>query len=220
MFLFVDKDRSHNKFVVRDNSIFNHTPGINVSTAAGAIIILEQASASLNPSIYPVPPQPSNHKAMSDYIVQTQQQASAKLAVLRYTGLSYLANTRNIEAPWYAEMLERMNTVLSGVPNTVLAPQFPVNVMVELDEGGDVEMEVEESGYEGDGGEDGGDNSPAAEPAADLDVSVETITIPVDVEKVPDFCIIASDCRPDNANDGRLKTYFLGHKIKKNTGTY
>ncbi|EKM53021.1 uncharacterized protein PHACADRAFT_197450 [Phanerochaete carnosa HHB-10118-sp] len=62
---------------------------------------------------------------------------------------------------------------------------------------------------------DNAEETDKRKPAADLDISVETITIPVDVKKVPDFCIIASDCRPDNANDGRLKTYFLGHKIKK-----
>ncbi|EKM53017.1 uncharacterized protein PHACADRAFT_197447 [Phanerochaete carnosa HHB-10118-sp] len=139
---------------------------------------------------------------MSDYVAQTQQQLAAKLAISRHTGLSYLANRRNIEAPWYAEMLHRINTVLSGVPCTIIAPQLPVNLMVELDAGGDVEMAGE--------GDDGDDAA-----VQDPDASMETIGIPVNEEKVPDFCIIAGDCRPDDADDGRLKAYFLGHKIKK-----
>ncbi|EKM53020.1 uncharacterized protein PHACADRAFT_259193 [Phanerochaete carnosa HHB-10118-sp] len=126
---------------------------------------------------------------------------AAKLAVSRHTGLSYLANRRNIEAPWYAEMLSRITILLSGVPCTVIAPQLPVNLMVELDAGGDVVMA---------GGED--DDEAAVQ---DPDASMETIAVPVEDEMVPDFCVIAGDCRPDNTDDGRLKAYFLGHKIKK-----
>lgn len=142
---------------------------------------------------------------MSDYISLTAQQLAAKLATLRYVGLSYHFNMRNAEFHWYAEIASRIDTAISGLPCTVVAPQCPIQLMVAVDEAADPDVE----------GDDNSDDESDSGPAVDPDASIHTITDPLQESKVPDFCIVIADCQPDNTGDDDYKKHVLGHRIEK-----